>query len=267
MSRSDPGARRTRQATRSGPGSVAGAAASIAVAMLLGSGCVENALREAQRPFDYEPVTPAPKPGPTEGAIWPGAFASGSFLSFDRKARNVGDLLTVRVVEQVEARNEAATGLESEGDLSAILRSDIGLQGLIAKPVGELLGRLVKADRRSVDAGEDLTIAQGSSTNDFDGSGKTERSGSFEAVITTRVVAVLPGDVLHIRGRRSITVNHELQYMTLEALVRRADISIENVVPSTVLAEARITLDGIGVIDDKQRPGWLLRAMSWISPL
>lgn len=233
----------------------------------LGTGCVETALREAHKPFDYGPVTPPPQPGPTEGAIWPGAFPSGSFLSFDRKARQVGDLLTVRIVENVKARNEAATDLQAEGDLSAVLRSDIGLQSLISKPVGELLNLLVDADRRKVPAGEDLTIAEGTSTNDFDGSGTTERSGSFEAVMSARVIAVLPGDVLHIRGRRAITVNHELQYMTLEGLVRRADISIENVVPSTVLAEARITLDGVGVVDDKQRPGWLLRAMSWLSPL
>ncbi len=267
MWHSDPRAHRVRESGHRQSSGRAGAALAIACVMLTGPGCVEHALREAHRPFDYEPVSPPPQPGPTDGAIWPGSFASGSFLSFDRKARNVGDLLTVRIVEQAEAISEAATDLEAEGDLSAVLRSDIGLQDLIAKPVGQLLSKLVKADRRGVDAGEELTIAEGSSQNDFDGSGTTERSGRFEAVITTRVVAVLPGDVLHIRGRRAITVNHELQYMTLEALVRRADISIENVVPSSVLAEAKITLDGIGVIDDKQRPGWLLRAMSWLSPL
>lgn len=267
MWHSDPKDHRARANDERRSGRRACRAIAIAFAVLTGPGCVENALREAHRPFDYAPVSPPPKPGPTDGAIWPGSFASGSFLSFDRKARNVGDLLTVRIVEQAKARSEAATDLESAGNLSALLRSDVGLQDLIAKPVGQLLGRLVKADRRGVDAGEELRIAEGSSQNDFDGSGTTERSGRFEAILTARVIAVLPGEVLHIRGRRAITVNHELQYMTLEALVRRADISIENVVPSSVLAEARITLDGIGVIDDKQRPGWLLRTMSWLSPL
>ena len=85
--------------------------------------------------------------------------------------------------------------------------------------------------------------------------------------LSTVVVEVLPGGVFHIMGQRQIVVNHELQYLTLEGLVRREDIGIDNQVQSTALAEARITIDGIGVVDDKQRPGWLTRVMSWIYPL
>ena len=77
---------------------------------------------------------------------------------------------------------------------------------------------------------------------------------------------MLPGKVFHIRGRRSLLVNHEEQFLTLEALVRAEDISIENTVFSDSLAEARLTMDGVGVVDDKQRPGWLARALDWIYP-
>ncbi len=234
---------------------------------LLQAGCIETALLESHRPLDYEGIETPPPPAPTEGAIWNGTFPSGSFLSFDRKARNVGDLVTVLVSERASAENAASTKTESDSNLSTKLSSDVGYQALLATPISKILELLVDADSNDVPPGTELNVIDGSSTNGFEGKGGTERSGRFTAVITCRVVAVLPSDVLHVRGRRAIVVNHEMQYMTLEGLVRRADISIENRVSSTALAEARITLDGLGVIDDKQRPGWLLRMFSWISPL
>lgn len=233
----------------------------------IATGCVETALLEMREPLDYgeSDALPPPTPTPTEGAIWKGTFPSGSFLSFDRKARSVGDLVTVLVSERATAENGATTRADSDSTLESKILSDIGLQAL-SKPVSKLLELLLDADTRDVPAGTELNVASAEGTNEFEGSGNTARSGRFLATITCRVVNVLPGDVLHVRGRRAIVVNHEVQYMTLEGLVRRADVSIENTVASTALAEARITLDGLGVIDDKQRPGWLLRAFSWLAP-
>lgn len=242
------------------------AAAALAAAALANAGCVETAIREARRPFDYEPIAAPPVPAPSEGAIYPGYLASGSFLSFDRKARGVGDLVTVVVSERTRATSDAATNVESDARVSARIASDIGFQDLIAKPVSEILNLLLNADSRDVPAGSELNIAEGGTRNEFDGSGTTSRGGRFDAVITCRVIAELPGNLLHVRGRRATVVNHEIQYLTVEGLVRREDISIDNVVPSTALAEARITIDGLGVIDDKQRPGWLARLLGWTAP-
>ena len=80
------------------------------------------------------------------------------------------------------------------------------------------------------------------------------------------MLGVLPGGVFHIKGRRSLLVNREEQLLTLEALVRQDDIGIDNTVDSSVLAEARMRLDGIGVIDDKQGPGWMARVLDWVYP-
>lgn len=230
------------------------------------AGCVETALIEAHRPFDYEPIAAPPPPERTEGAIYPGHFAAGSFLSFDRKARGVGDLVTVVVSERVRASNDAATTVSSDSNLRAAIASDVGLQALVGKPISEVLSFLLGADTNDVPAGTPLNVADARTRNEFEGTGETERGGRFDAVITCRVVAELPNDVLHIRGRRATVVNHELQYLTIEGLVRRQDIGIDNVVPSTALAEARIALDGIGVVDDKQRPGWFTRVMGWAYP-
>lgn len=231
------------------------------------AGCVEVALREADEPFDYTALPEPHAPGPADGTIWPGDYPSGSFLFFDRKARGVGDLVTVVLVEDVRALGEANTEVESTSRLSAQVDSDIGFADLVSRPVRGFLRFLGFDDPgEGVTLGETLTAIDAETENEFEGEGTTERRGTFNGVVTCRVVQVLPGNVFHIRGRRAIVVNHEMQYLTVEGLVRREDVRIDNTVPSTFLAEARLTYDGLGVLDDKQRPGWIARIFSWIYP-
>jgi len=232
-------------------------------------GCVEVALRESFEPFDYEPVpVDGGPPSRTQGAVWPGRTPSGSFLFFDQKARSVGDLVTVNVVENVLAEESAATDLEKKSSMGATLTSDVGLQALVQKPI-EFLLRAVGLGNVGVAVpdGTELNVLESNNTDKFEGDGKTRREGRFTATVTCRVLAVHPGPIFHVRGRRGIVVNHEMRYLTVEGLVRQLDIGIDNTVVSSALAEARITLDGIGVVDDKQRPGWLQRVFSWVYPL
>jgi flagellar L-ring protein precursor FlgH len=114
--------------------------------------------------------------------------------------------------------------------------------------------------------GTAVNFIQSRMQNDYNGEGLTSRSGRFTGVITCRVVGVLPNGILHIRGRRSVVVNHEAQYISLEGLVRQEDLTIENQVLSNSVAEMRLAYDGLGVLDDKQRPGWMARVIDWIYP-
>ena len=235
--------------------------------ILLGTGCVETSIREGREPMDYEPVeTPVMAP-PTEGSIWRGATASGSFLFFDEKASHVGDLVTVVIVEQTRAQGDAMTETESERSSSASLSSDVGFQKLISSPVRGLL-RIFGFDDPGTtrEEGEGVNFVNSTNDSEFKGEGTTSRSGTFTGVITCRVIGVLPNGILHIRGRRSVVVNHEAQYISLEGLVRREDLTIENQVLSNSVAEMRLAYDGLGVLDDKQRPGWMTRVMDWIYP-
>ena len=174
----------------------------------------------------------------------------------------------MRVVEKVKAEESGRTELDKQSTFGAQLTSDVGLQQLIQKPI-ELALKMVGISNPGVNVpdGTQLNVLQSNTADTFDGEGTTSREGTFDAVVTCRVVAVLPGPVFHIRGRRAVVVNHEQRFLTVEGLVRQLDIGIDNAVASTKLAEARITLDGLGVIDDKQRPGWLTRVFAWLYPL
>jgi flagellar L-ring protein FlgH len=236
-------------------------------APLLSLGCVETSIREGREPMDYEAAEmPPPKPA-SAGSIWSGSTQSSSFMFFDEKARDVGDLVTVVIVEQTRAEGDARTETESERTLNGSLSSQVGFQKLITSPIRGLLG-LIGFDDPGVGVaeGEPVNFVQAQMQNEFTGEGLTSRSGRFTGVITCRVVGVLPNGILHIRGRRSVVVNHEAQYVSLEGLVRQEDLTIENQVMSNSVAEMRLAYDGLGVLDDKQRPGWMARVIDWVYP-
>ncbi len=240
----------------------------LALSLAVGAcGCVETSLREAREPMDYDfPQVGASRP-PSDGSIWRGTTEGGSFLFYDEKAKREGDLVTVVIVEQTNAQGDARTETESERIINGSISSQIGFQKLISSPIRGLM-RVFGFDEPGVTVpeGTPLNVVESGMRNDFTGEGTTSRSGTFTGVITCRVIGVLPNGILHIRGRRSVVVNHEAQYISLEGLVRREDLTIENQVLSNAVAEMRLAYDGMGVLDDKQRPGWMSRLIDWVYP-
>lgn len=233
----------------------------------LATACVENSIREGREPMDYEAVETAPKEPPSPGSVWAGSTQSASFMFFDEKARGVGDLVTVVILEQTQAEGDAKTETESERTLNGTISSDVGFQKLVSSPIRGLL-RIFGFDNpgTTIPEGTPVNVVESGMTNEFSGQGNTSRRGRFTGVITCRVIGVLPNGILHIRGRRSVVVNHEAQYISLEGLVRQEDLTIENQVLSNSVAEMRLAYDGLGVLDDKQRPGWMARVIDWIYP-
>lgn len=229
--------------------------------------CVETSLRDGREPMNYEPVASAPSAPPSAGSVWGGQTAGGSFLFFDEKAASVGDLVTVVIVEQTTAEGDAMTETDSQRNTAASISSQVGLQSLVTTPFRGLMRAFgFSGDGPDGDDGSDINVLQSGMASDFSGEGRTSRSGTFTGVVTCRVVGLLPNGILHIRGRRSVVVNHEAQYISLEGLVRREDLTIENQVLSNSIAEMRLAYDGMGVIDDKQRPGWMTRVLDWVYP-
>ena len=103
-------------------------------------------------------------------------------------------------------------------------------------------------------------------TNSFDGSGSTSRDESMTASITARVVRLMPNGNLYIKGTRQVKVNNETQFIPLSGLIRREDISPNNTVLSSYIADASIEYTGSGPVSDKQRAGWLGRAVDFVWP-
>lgn len=150
-------------------------------------------------------------------------------LYLDHKASEVGDLVTIIIVESSKASQQAATDTGKEGEVGV-------------SPSGGVLNFIpifgIRGESRS------------------DSKGSTTRGGSINARVTARVVDVEPNGALVLEGTQRIVVNKEQQEIILRGVVRPEDIRPDNTVLSTFLADAQIEYKGDGSIGGKrQSPG------------
>jgi len=187
-----------------------------------------------------------------EGSLW--SEANGIELYLDKKARRVGDIVVVRIVEDPEASLNASTSTSKSSGISAKL-----------KLLGYMDALAAKNPRLAQNPGSDDLI-NATLASDFEGSGTSGRDGHISAYISAVVVQVLPNGNLFINGKRQIKVNHEAQYIVLSGVVRPEDISTTNEIASTYVANAQIYYSGVGSVADKQKPGWLGKVVDNVWP-
>ena len=230
------------------------------------SGCV-TALKEVkssgesetvQNENDRVPIVQAAvEPTQSQGSLWE---ADGPFnqLFVDQKARQIGDIVTIRIVESSTASNKAETETERDSNLLGQITSFLGIERRWNDPSYPSFDpdRLLNP----------FSSVEGNMKSDFAGSGETSRSGIIKAVITARVTDVMPGGNIKIRGSREVEINNEKQILTLSGVIRTKDISPDNTVLSNYISDAQISYSGLGVVNDRQRPGWMANILNKIWP-
>ncbi|MCL1939378.1 MAG: flagellar basal body L-ring protein FlgH [Desulfovibrionaceae bacterium] len=207
------------------------------------------------------PMTPPPQyTEPEQRYTNPGSLfsaAENTELYADNRARRVGDIVLIKVVENAKSKSKADTTADREttsslGVTAAFNRKTMGLYpgagGVLSGPVG-------------VDP-----ILSTASSSGLSAKGETKRENYVTATIGARVLNVLPGGVLQVQGARAVRVNEETQYMVVSGLVRSQDVGADNSVESTQLADSKIEYYGEGVLADKQKQGWLTRLLDNVWP-
>lgn len=196
---------------------------------------------------------PYPIPEHNEGSLWSNTGSTKLFV--DMKAREIGDLVTVTISETPSAKLDANTKTSRDSSIEAGITDLLGyMKALEAK-------NKMGVPDTSTSRFDRTKMFTANFTPSFDGKGSSDRSGSVVASITARVVQVLPNGHLRISGKREIMVNNETEFLTISGIIRPEDISEDNVIQSTYVADARIEYTGKGVIADKQKPGWLMRIL------
>ena len=185
-----------------------------------------------------------------DGSLWV-ETGTTSALFADRRACKPGDVITVEVIEEAKAKKTASTTTKRSSSTDA--------------SVNALLGIVKSVTDHNPDMGSSFGIGA-ATDNSYAGQGETLREGSLTTTFTVRVMQVLPNGHLVIAGSRSVKVNNEVQILALRGLVDPRDISVDNSVESTKIAEAQIEFFGQGVVGDKQHPGWLQRGLDWVWP-
>lgn len=182
--------------------------------------------------WTQEPVAP-----PSNGAI----YQTGRDVALFENpiARHVGDIVTIVLSEATNAQKSATT-------TTAKSTSDT-LPGM------SLFGSPVTIHGASVLSG---TVNDASK---FDGAGTSAQSNALTGYITATVAKVLPNGNLYLKGEKKIWINQGQENVVLSGVIRPIDLAPDNSIPSSKVANARISYGGKGAINDANTAGWLSR--------
>ena len=194
------------------------------------------------------PVVKMPEPIPASannGAIY--QTANYRPLFEDHRARLVGDIVTVQIVERVSASQKSSSELDKTGAVAAGVTA---IPGIAGNSFGG--GRAELA---------------GSSSNKSAGKGTNENTNDFSGTITAVVTGVLPNGHLLISGEKQVGVNSNVDVLRFYGQVDPQSIRQGNTVASTAIANVRVEQRGRGAVADAHGLGWLSRFFLNLSPI
>jgi flagellar L-ring protein FlgH len=201
----------------------------------------------------YKPVQ-MPMPPVEHASFAPNSlWRTGSRAFFkDQRARQVGDLVTVKVKvtdraqldNQTKRSRKAGEGFAAENAFG--LETDV--ENFLAK--GTKPGALLKAD----------------SSGTSEGTGSIRRAEQLTTNVAAVVTQLLPNGNLVVEGKQEIRVNFEVREMIVAGVIRPEDIESDNTIESTKIAQARISYGGRGQITDVQQPRYGQQAMDILLP-
>jgi flagellar L-ring protein precursor FlgH len=199
------------------------------------TGCVQKQVKPDNP--EYAPITPQKmvQVKPIDGSIYNSATSMN--LYGDGRAHRIGDILTVSLQESTSSQKSATTELDKTSSVT------------LTQPT-------VLGDNVSV-LGKPLSLSATGPTTAFDGEGTSDMSNNLTGNITVTVHDVYPNGVLLVKGEKWLTLNQGDEYIRISGLIRPQDISSDNTVPSTKIADARIAYSGTGVVHDTNVMGWM----------
>lgn len=182
--------------------------------------------------------------GAPNGSIFQSSYA-GMPLFEDARPRNVGDILTILVSENVNATKNS--GANASRTSSSTLSFDA-----VPRLFGGLFGTSQNANM--------------SGANSLKASGGASAANTFNGTITVTVLEVLPNGNLLVSGEKQMEINQGTEFIRFSGVVNPRTITAANAVPSTQVADARIEYTAKGYIDDAQNMGWLQRFFLSVAP-
>ena len=187
----------------------------------------------------HQPMTARPAPLPdnpyAKGAIFNAATSRPLFE--DRRARFVGDTLTISIVENTSASTKSNSQAERSGSIAASTPTIHGLPGKSFQGVS----------------------LEASSSNNFSGKGEAAANNVFTGTLTATVIEVLPNGNLLVSGEKQVAIGHGKEYIRLSGVVNPSFITASNTIESSRIADARIEYKESGYISEAQVMGWLAR--------
>lgn len=183
-------------------------------------------------------------PGRASGSIYQSSYA-GNPLFEDRRPRNVGDILTIVISENVNASKNSGTNASRTSN-----------SALAFDTVPKALAGLFSSSQNATMSG----------ANALKASGGASAANTFNGTITVTVLEVLPNGNLVVSGEKQLAINQGAEFIRFSGVVNPRTITGDNGVSSTQVADARIEYTAKGYIDETQNMGWLQRFFLNVSP-
>ncbi|MEO1767579.1 flagellar basal body L-ring protein FlgH [Thiobacter aerophilum] len=206
----------------------------VSFAALLLTACATVPPTNVHQPMTARPAPP-PVAAPADGAIY---HANAPLTLFEMKrARNVGDILTIQINEKTAATKKGNSAASRQSSNTVTVPTILGLPGKSFQ-------------------GMELST---SGNHKFEGKGESNSSDTFTGTITVTVIEVLPNGNLLVSGEKQLGINQGTEYIRFSGVVDPTTIGFGNTVSSTQVADARIEYRGNGYVDEAQIMGWLAR--------
>lgn len=194
----------------------------------------------------HQPMSARPLPRPesvaNNGSIYQASLSRPLFE--DRRARYVGDTITVKITENTSASMKGNAKSERASSMTASVDPTVGVLGK-------------SFSNMSLNA---------SGTNNFSGKGEESNNNVFTGTMTATVIEVLPNGNLLVSGEKQLGIGQQTEYVRVSGVVNPTFISIANEVDSAKIADARIEYKSAGYISEAQVMGWLARFFLSILP-
>lgn len=204
-------------------------------------------------------VAPQAYTEPEEQYENPGSLfseANSHYIFDDNRARKIGDIVLIKIVETSKSKSKVDTTAERETTSEFSVGAAFGKSKIGPLGFGGPLSGGIGAD----------PVLSTSRVSDHSATGETKRENYVTATMGARIMQVLPNGVMQVQGARAIKVNDETQYMVVTGLIRQRDIDADNSILSTQMADSHIDYYGKGVLADKQKSGWLTRLLDIVWP-
>lgn len=192
---------------------------------------------------DYRPVS-MPMPAPQIAEDNPNSLWRAGARAFfkDTRAKDVGDILTVKLEIEDSASLENKTERERDDSEDTDVTSFLGLEAEFAKKLPQGINP--------------ASVMSFGNLHETKGDGSIDRSETIELTLAAVITQTLPNGALVILGRQEIRVNKELRELMVTGVVRAEDIESDNSINHEKIAEMRIAYGGRGTLSDLQQPRW-----------
>ena len=203
------------------------------LALSLGACSMVTPTTNVHQPMSVRPTMPAR--AENNGAIY---SASSRSLFEDRRARYVGDTLTINLVEKTKASKSSNAGASRDSEMS------VGTPTIAGLPLKNLVNKISAEEK----AGQT-----------FSGKGAAAANNDFTGTITVTVIEVFPNGNLLVSGEKQVSINQGDEFIRFSGIVNPLYVTTSNTVQSVQVADARVEYRARGYIDEAQTMGWLQR--------